>query len=89
MTYPVNSPLTEDPFDWYGLSPSLPILFTGAYQTRQVGVGDSLTLGAPGNIAGALVSTAVPAKMTSAINKSATRAVALYKVTAEDIEEFA
>ena len=82
MTYPVNTPEPEDPFSWYGLSPALPVVFTGAWQTRQVGVGDCQTLGAGSHAATAL--STVPTKLTSALTRSASRALALYRVTPSD-----
>jgi hypothetical protein len=68
---------------YYGTSPTLPVLYTGAWQTRQFGVGGAKTLGRPYDVSTALASP--PTKMTTAANDSITNATGLYVVTANDI----
>lgn len=79
-----QTPDLEDPENTWGTS--LPVLFTGAYQTRQFGVGDADTIGPFQTVAVSLAT--VPANMTSAINKSATRAVGLYVVSQSDKDRY-
>jgi len=87
MTYPVNSRDPENPFNWYGLNPTLPVLFTGACQVRQVGVGDCVTTqGAYNSVYPALANPT--ANMTRANSHSTTRAVTLYQVTPQDIPNY-
>ncbi len=77
----------ESPMRWYyGYNPPLPVLFTGAYQTRQTGVGGARGLG--NNFASIQRSLNSPvAAMTKAYNDSLTRAAAFYVVTTEQYED--
>lgn len=74
----------ENPMlQYYGTDPTLPVLFTGAYQTRQFGVGQADGLGRPITITSALANASD--NMTDAEEDSITHAVALYAVTANDV----
>lgn len=64
---------------YYGTGPTLPVLFTGSYQTRQFGVGGANTIGVPINIISALASP--PSAMTTAADAVLTAPV----VTANDV----
>jgi hypothetical protein len=77
----------EDPENlYYGTSPTLPVLFTGAWQVRQFGVGAANTLGQPHSIASALANP--PEAMTTAATSSATNAKDLYVVTPNDLDYY-
>jgi hypothetical protein len=68
--------------EYYGTSPSLPILFTGTYQVRQFGVGGAATTGASVNVLSALESP--PAAMTTAASHALSGTV----VTSNDINHY-
>lgn len=58
---------------FYGTDPTLPVLFTGAYQVRQFGVGGATTQGAPITILSALANP--PAAMVTAAEAAITDTV--------------
>ena len=84
MSSPMGYSGFENPEEqYYGTGPSIPVLYTGGYQTRQFGVGAVSTVGRPIDISSALASP--PSNMTNAATNSVTHAAALYAVTAGDI----
>lgn len=68
---------------YYGTSPTLPVTYTGAWQTRQFGVGGANTIGSPIDASAGLASP--PSAMTAAVASSVTNAEAQYTVTANDV----
>jgi hypothetical protein len=68
---------------YYGTSPTLPVTYTGAWQTRQFGVGGATAMGQSPSIASALASP--PSAMTAAVATSETNAINQYIATANDV----
>jgi len=71
---------------YYGTSPTLPVVYTGAWQVRQFGVGDARGIGHAHTITHSLASA--PAAMKTAESSSLTKAVTLYAVTQNDLDNY-